>query len=400
MTRLVVIEDSATQAAAVRASLLAAGFEVEVAHGGKPGLEACRASPPDLVLTDIVMPDLDGYAVTRALREDPRTAHVPVIVMTTLEDPSHVLEAVRSGADNYITKPLSMDVVLPRIQRALAGPGEADSQLLRPALAAVLVSCLEDAAARHEALARKQEELERTNAQREQSMRIVAHELRGPLQALSMRAAAASAMGSAGPLLKSLPVAIEGTVGSMVRIIEDLTDLTDLDLGRLVLDRRPMSVDDLARRLVDEVRGLHPQRTFELEAAGCALADADPTRLEQVLRNFLTNAVKYTTGTIRVDVRDEQGMVKLTVADEGPGLSPEACDRVFERYARISGGAEKPRGAGLGLYICRSILELHDGAVGVDSEPGQGSSFWFRVHHADQRSPRRASAGCGVAVTD
>ncbi len=383
MTRIVVIEDSPTQAAAIRASLTDAGFVVEVAYGGEPGLEVCRASPPDLVLTDIVMPDLDGYAVTRALREDARTAQVPVIVMTTLEDPTHVLEAVRAGADNYITKPLSMDVVLPRIHRALAGPAVADQELLRPALAAVLVSCLEDAATRHDALARNQEELERTNAQREHSMRIVAHELRGPLQALSMRAEAAKAMGAAaGPLLQSLPLAIAGTVGSMVRIIDDLTDLTDLDLGRMVLRRRPVSVDELAQRLVDEARGLHPQRTFDFEAHRSGLVDADPMRLEQVLRNFLTNAVKYTSGNIRVEVRDELEMVKLTVADEGPGLSAEACHRVFERYARVSGAADKPRGAGLGLYICRRILELHGGSVGVESEPALGSSFWFRVRHA------------------
>lgn len=381
MKRIVVIEDSVTQAAAVRAGLCAEGFEVEVAPGGKSGLDLCRVRPPDLVLTDIVMPDLDGYAVTRALRADPVTASIPVIVMTTLEDPAHVLEAVRAGADNYITKPLVMDIVLPRIRRAMSGTSHTRNvEFVRPALAEVLVSCLEDAAARHMALAAKQAELERTNAQREQAMRIVAHELRGPLQALTMRAAAARAMGGTGPLAASLPGAIETTVGSMVRIIDDLTDLTDLDLGRLTLERSAVSLHELAARLVSEFDGIHAERTFALEPLETDSAvHADTTRIEQVVRNFLTNAVKYTEGDVRVRVSRLDAEVELAVEDEGPGLDEAARARVFDRYARIDGAGDKPRGAGLGLYICKRIVELHGGSVGVERFEGGGSRFWMRI---------------------
>ena len=381
MHRIVVIEDSATQAAAVRASLESAGFVVDVAHGGEPGLAMCRESVPDLVLTDIVMPDLDGYAVTRALREDPRTAKVPIIVMTTLEEPAHVLEAVRAGADNYITKPLAMDVVMPRIRRALAGTGAVPNvDLIRPALADVLVSCLEDAAARHRAVEAKQAELERTNAQREHAMRIVAHELRGPLQAISMRAAAAKAMGGTGPLAASLPGAIEDTVGTMVRIIDDLTDLTDLDLGRMKLDRAPMALAELGARLVGEFEGIYAERTFVFEPfPGDSGVLADASRIEQVVRNYLTNAVKYTGGTVTVRLSEVGDMLELAVNDEGPGLDEGAREKVFERYARVDSSADKPRGAGLGLYICRQIVALHGGTVGVNSSPEAGSSFFLRL---------------------
>jgi signal transduction histidine kinase len=83
-----------------------------------------------------------------------------------------------------------------------------------------------------------------------------------------------------------------------------------------------------------------------------------------------------------VEVCDDAGAVKVSVSDEGPGLGSEARSRVFERYARIPGTSDKPRGAGLGLYICRCIVELHGGSIGVDSEPEQGASFWLRLERA------------------
>ncbi len=381
MICIVVIEDSPTQAAAVRILLRRAGYDVVVAEDGEAGLEACRTSNVDLVLTDIVMPGIDGYAVTRALKADPATVNVPVIVMTTLEDPSYVLEAVKAGADNYITKPLVSDTVLARVARALEGPDESHRPLLRPALVDILVSCLEDAALRHETLAQKQAEVERTNTQREEAMRVFAHEMRGPLQALAMRGAALGAMSDPTPLLATLPADIHTQVQSMVRVIDDLTDLTDLDLGRMTIRSEEVDCVAMLEQLVEEFRGLHPDRDLSLELRSCApIVHADRVRLRQVVRNLLTNAIKYTDGPVEIGLGDVEDALEVQVRDRGPGLSTDGAARVFKRYAReASSEGGKPRGAGLGLYICRQIIELHRGTMGVDAELGRGCTFWFRV---------------------
>ena len=161
MTRVVVVEDSKTQAFRLKSVLVKAGFSVELTSNGEAGLAACLAEPPDLVISDIVMPKMDGYALCRALRSNEATAKVPVLLLTSLAEPLDAVRALAAGADNFVSKPYEDGALLARVRRTLGGaddepgPGVLELDGERFEITApprrvlqVLGSALEDAAVR------------------------------------------------------------------------------------------------------------------------------------------------------------------------------------------------------------------------------------------------------------
>ena len=390
MKRVLIIEDSRTQAVHLQMLLQRHGYGVEVTLDAASGLAVCRERAPDIVLCDVVMPGMDGYAFTRELKQDPALAQIPVVLVTALEDPKDVIRAVEAGADNYVTKPYHESRLVARLDRLLhperrdAMPSERleHTTLAPSAIFDVLVSCLEEAVERNRELTQKKEELARTNAQREELMRIVAHELRAPLQALSMRAALMREIPDDRKLVAELPNAIDTQVRAMVRIIDDLFDLTALDLGTLHLELSLARIDQLVMRAVHEFQMQYPDRriTFECSENAQVELQLDSSRIQQVVSNFIGNAVKYSEGGTPIEVRarrSEDGLV-VEVRDFGLGIPVDQRERIFDRYYRVSPGSSA-KGVGLGLYICRRIVEMHLGEVGVHSEEGRGSTFWFRL---------------------
>lgn len=391
MTRVLIIEDSRTQALHLKMLLERHGYRVDMTFDAPSGLESCRRNRPDLVLCDVVMPGMDGYAFTRTVKDDPSLQSIPIVLVTALENPRDVIRAVEAGADNYVTKPYHEERLMTRLARILAPDPSDSSYGLRaiqsedlPAgtLVDVLVSCLEDAVERNRELTANKEELARTNAQREELMRIVAHELRAPLQSLSMRAALMREVPNNAKLAAELPTAIDRQVRAMVRIIDDLFDLTALDLGTLRLEQGMHRVDKLVTRVVNEFQMQHPDRRLTCQCVDNAHVELniDPSRIQQVVANFVSNAVKYSeNGTpIEVEVFREHDLLRVQVRDFGVGIPEDKRTQVFDRYFRVSPDTPA-KGIGLGLYICRRIMELHEGDIGVDSRSGTGSTFWFRL---------------------
>lgn len=392
MTSCIIIEDSPTQAAHLRLMLQHHGLQTHVAHDGRHGLELCRELRPDIVICDVLMPNMNGYEVTRALKCDPATASIPVILATSLTDPADVLQAVEAGADNYVTKPVDEDRLLARVRRALEQPsslspsdkvcfGDKEFRLSPGAgpLAHVFLSSLEDAVERTKEAERQKAELTRTNNLREELMRVVAHELRGPLQSLSMRAAVLREFPTRREMIAELPEAIEQQVRSMVRIIDDLSDMTALDLGTMVLDPQPFDLTESVTSVVEEFRLQHAQREVDLETVPGLTVRADPARIRQVISNLLSNAAKYSREGTPIRVRTRRGADhgRVEVEDRGIGIDAEKQSQVFDRYFRVGAAKEQATGVGLGLYICRRILEMHRGSIGLHSEVGHGSTFWF-----------------------
>jgi len=386
MKRVVVVEDSPTQATHLRVLLERRGYSVVTALDGDSGLDACRRSPPDAVLCDVVMPGMDGYAFTRAFKADLSLRAIPVVLVTSLDDPRDVIRGVEAGADNYVTKPYVEARLVARLERILARRTETvpdarvPSSLGSSRLVDLFVSCLEDAVERNRELQLKKEELDRTNAQREELMRIVAHELRVPLQSLSLRAALMREAPQNAEVVASLPAAIDAQVGAMVRIIDDLSDLTALDLGTLHLEVAPVRVDTVVEQAVDDMQLKHPERAITLREASPLHVRADASRIQQVVANLLSNAVKYSgpSAPVAVVVCRRNGHARVEVRDVGPGIPADKQGRIFERYFRISPDSQA-KGVGLGLYICRRIVEMHHGEIGVDSHDGEGSNFWFTI---------------------
>jgi signal transduction histidine kinase len=225
-----------------------------------------------------------------------------------------------------------------------------------------------------------------TEAERARAALIasVSHELRSPLTAIT---------GYTDTLLHDGPwdattqheflEVVSLSAGRLSVLVDNLLDAATLEAGGLRLQREPVRVERLAERVLNARRLLAGKCTLHLETRpGLPLADADPIRVEQVLANLVDNAIKYSPhgGAITVRIaRDADGMLIVSVADQGMGIPPEHLPHLFERFYRVESGGRSVRGVGLGLFICRSLVESHGGRIWVDSQPGLGSTFAFSL---------------------
>jgi signal transduction histidine kinase len=397
--KILVVEDSPTQAEQMRILLEQGGYEVVIAPDGERGMEECLKSPaPSAVITDVGLPGMDGFELIRRIKKDPDLCSIPVMCVTTLDKPSAIVESVAAGADNFLSKPFDDQKVLTRVRRMIEHSRPTPTGMIidgldgsvvieaEPSrLAAMLHSALEDAIERTAQLDRQRQQLATANHQRQELMGTVAHELRTPLNVLNTRAELELLRdGFSASDTGSLASVVRRNVGRMVRIIDDLVDLTSIDLGTLTTTRDAIDLGELVRTVVSEFRATNSQHPIELDALGSQPVMADSRRLEQVLGNLLSNAAKYSDpgATIHIAVERVGDRVEVAVTDRGIGLSEAEQSRVFERYYRSTKGQSRAEGAGLGLHICKHIIELHGGSIGVRSREGKGSTFFFSLPSA------------------
>ena len=230
------------------------------------------------------------------------------------------------------------------------------------------------------------ERLERSENLRRQMTADIAHELRTPLAVILGNIEALQ--DGVFPLEKEALEPIHSKTRLLGRLVEDLRELAVFEAGHQQLDREDTDLGQLAGRTVDVFRATAEAKSVQLTldcAAGLPAVRIDPQRIEQVLVNLLSNALRHTPEGGAVQVTIERGSDKnlmVSVGDSGPGVPAEEQSNIFERFYRIDKGRarrEDQAGSGLGLAVARSIVEAHGGAIGVESAPGQGARFWFAL---------------------
>lgn len=390
-----VAEDSKTQAFQLRTLLEANGFEVVVAPDGEEALAAVARRRPDVIVSDVLMPRRDGFALCRRLKEDPQTASIPVILLTSVGDALAVVRALAAGADNFVTKPFDGPQLVERVRRTMAGRKagsgrvEVANEVLeiegdKGRILDVLVSALEDMTMRNAELEASRQALAQANARRDEVLHVVSHELRGPLGVLTMSADvfAVDAAVSAPPEKQhAFAQRVARQSQRMLTIVDDLLDVTRIDAGELRVEPAPGDLAQVVRDAIDRLKPSLGKHTVELVSPPSVRVALDVDRIEQVITNFLTNAVKYSPagGRILVTVAVEGSRVRVSVKDEGIGIEPAALPRIYERYFRAPGATKTAKGIGLGLFVTKRIVLAHRGTVHVESEPGKGSTFSFEL---------------------
>jgi signal transduction histidine kinase len=391
--------------------LLGQEFRVRTAANGREGLERARAAPPAVVVTDVMMPEMSGTELCRALKGDPATAGIPVVLVTSKAEREMKIEGLELGADDYVTKPFHPRELLARV-RSLAR----------------LRRLQEEAAARHRQVEETNAELERALAElREAGVRLaqserlaavgelaagIAHEANNPVNfasnALRELARRVGELRGFAMRLAQVdwrdPEASRAASAELVKAREELglDELAD-SVAELVaiagegLERTQRLVGDLrdfaapggsGRSAVDLRRGLestaklvaHVLRQSRVElrldlAPELPAVEGDPRALNQVFLNLLKNAAEALEGrggTVWVSARREGDWVRVEVRDDGPGIAPEAIPRVFEPFHTTRSAG---RGTGLGLSISRRIVAEHGGSLELHSAPGTGASF-------------------------
>jgi two-component system sensor histidine kinase/response regulator len=387
-------EDSRTQIFQLKNLLEANGYDVMTAMDGEEALLAIRSRRPDIVISDIMMPKRDGYALCRAIKADPQTTDIPVILVTSLNEPLDVVRALAAGADNFVTKPYDEKQLLRRLERTankqaldndVTVAGEAFSiEGSRGRVLDVLVSALEDMSVRNAELEASREQLAQANTRRDEVLHVVSHELRGPLGVLVMAAAVFQQDAKAGAKPDKQNAFAERVVRQaqrMLAIVDDLLDVTRIDAGELHVEPAAADLVDVVKGAIERIVPSLAKHTIELDAPPRLPIELDVDRIEQVIANFLTNAVKYSPGggSIRVKVEERSEAVEVSVEDRGIGIDAASIPRLFERYFRAPGSEKAAKGIGLGLYVTKRLVEAHHGKVHVESTPGKGSKFSFTL---------------------
>jgi signal transduction histidine kinase len=339
--RVLIAEDSEDMGAYL-ARLLSPRYAVTLAGDGEEALATCRRAPPDLILSDVMMPKLDGLGLLRALRADPRTATLPILLLSARAELDSTVQGLEGLADDYLAKPTPAAELLARVHAHLR-LGQA----------------------RREAVAAK-----------ERFMNLVAHELRGPLAVTKTSAQLLRVKltrgGEPDPGLMSR---MEHGIQRMELLINDLVDTARIESGKFTLTPRRCDLRDLCLQAVDDQQ-VSTERDIDLTLPATSVwVMADPARLGQVLANLITNALKYSDeeSPVAVTLRVEEGRALVEVQDEGPGIPEDQIDRIFQAFYRVPG--VKAAGLGLGLYLSRELMERQGGTLQVRSTLGEGSTF-------------------------
>ena len=360
--RIVLADDNADMREYV-ARLLRDRWIVETAADGRQALDLIRARPPALVISDIMMPAVDGFELLRALRSDAATSDIPVILLSARAGEEASIEGLGAGADDYIVKPFSTRELLARVE----------TQMLRARVRAELVRARTDAEAADHA--------------KDQFLAVLGHELRNPLAPILTAVHLLELRGSDDPQLRRLRQTIARQANQMATLVNDLLDVARIMTGKLRLDVGRVDLASVVRQAVEASLPFIESRGHTLDVAVpetplCFLGDS--SRMNQVLCNLLNNAAKYMPngGRIQLSASAEPDTVVIRVRDEGIGIPAHMVDRVFERFVQAEhpGGTASPGGLGIGLSIVKTIVELHGGSVVARSDgPGTGSEFTVRL---------------------
>ena len=495
--RIVLADDNADMREYVR-RLVGTRWEVEAVGDGKQALAAIRRACPDLLITDVMMPELDGFGLVAALRSDAALRDVPVMMLSARAGEDARLEGLQAGADDYLVKPFSARELFARIEMQLLrasiravenlqrrqltdifrqapvavailrGPDHvyeftnpAYRELIgnrdvlgkaireaRPELAGQGVVELLDGVYRtgqpytgkalrfmlerrpnaplaeayfdlvyqpvrdatgeidgiaivafevtELALARR--EAEAANRTKDEFLAMLGHELRNPLA--PMRTALQLMRLRGGDTLERERTVIERQTQHLVRLVDDLLDVSRITRGKIELRRERLDIADAVAKAIEMASPLLEERQHDLSVdvpRGLAI-DADSARLAQIIANLLTNAAKYTEagGTVSITAGREGEWMAIRVRDSGIGIAPEMLPRVFDMFTQERQELDRTQGGlGLGLTIVRNLVTLHGGTVEVTSGGrGKGSEFIVRlpVSHSAADVPQASSS--------
>ena len=430
---ILIVEDSPTQAERLRRLIRSSGYHARVAANGKLALADIREHKPHLVLSDIVMPEMNGYELCRAIKADPALRDIPVILVTSLTDPKDIIRGIECGADNFIRKPYAEDYLLNRIGQMLVNQKLRKNSSMEVGIALylgdqkhfinaerqqildLLISTYEQAVQVNSELQARERQvielnmrlahhageletinreialknLELAEASRMKSAFIanMSHELRTPLNAI---------IGFTGALLMKLPGpltdeqdrqlnTIRNSARHLLSLINDILDVAKIEAGKVTLTVESVQCQQLMGEVADTLRPLAAQKGLEVLVdmpEQPIVLQTDRRALAQIMINLANNAIKFTEkGMIKLALKqrtdEEQALItEFSVTDSGSGIKEEDQAKLFQAFSQLDNSSTRHvEGAGLGLYLSQNLANLLGGSLFFSSDFGKGSTF-------------------------
>lgn len=324
----------------IKLALEQQGYRVVSVNNGATALEQIEKSLPDLILLDVMMPEMDGYEVTRRIRQNPNLPFIPILLITAHEE-SSLVQGLDAGADEFIRKPVQIDELQARVR-----------SLLR---------------------------LKNTIDQRENFVSCLTHDLRTPLVATD-RMLALIQQGAFGEISPQIYEAIGNIMISNHNLLQMLNNLLEVhcyEVGQKILSFIPFNLRELIEEVITELEPLAGEKTLDLKLdcdEKVNEINGDRLELRRVFINLISNAIKFTdTGFIKISLKlSSDSEILIEVRDTGIGISPENQQRIFEKFRQEK---HNRSGHGLGLHLCSQIIASHQGKIEVQSQVGEGTVF-------------------------
>ena len=360
--KILIVDDVVSNVLLLKILLSNEKFQVCTANCGNMCIEQAKKEKPDLILLDVMMPDINGFDTAVILKKDPETQDIPIIFLTALNNPSDLVHGFQVGANDFLTKPFNKEELVMRVMHQI--------QLV----------------AAKRIIVRQNDELRRTISNRDKMYSVIAHDLRSPMA--SIRMVLNLAVNVVSP--ETVGEEIFGLLDKANRESEETHDLLDNLLkwtksqtGRLNVVYQDIELDDVIPGAVDIFKMIAEMKKIDLKylpADEKLTVNADNDMIKTIIRNFLSNAIKFTPEGKGIEVfyKRDGDFARISVRDHGVGIAAERVDSIFHKGETTYGtGGEE--GSGLGLQLCQDFARKNGGDTYVESVEGEGSTFSFTI---------------------
>jgi signal transduction histidine kinase len=356
---ILIVDDTPANLQVLAGMLRDRGYKARPIPCGKLALQAAKNLPPDLILLDINMPDMNGYEVCQQLKADPALKDIPVLFISALNETVDKLKAFEVGGVDYITKPFRFEEVNARVEVHI------------------------DLLMHRRQLQKSYADLRKLEEMRDGLIHIVVHDMRSPLNGISgfLELIEMIDGNSLSPKGKTYMANARQSTRRLLEMVNSLLDISKMEARKLELHRSEVDLVAIAREAIAQAESQRGARTVTVEApADLPQASVDAELVFRIFQNLIGNALKFTPadGTVKISLAVDNGQIRCVIADNGPGIPAEFHQRIFEKFGQVH--ADRQRlGTGLGLNFCKLAVEAHGGRIGLESEAGKGSRFWFSL---------------------
>ena len=356
--KILIVDDVMSNVLLLKILLSNEKYQVCTANCGNMCIEQAKNEKPDLILLDVMMPDISGFDAAQILKKDPATAHIPIIFLTALNNPSDLVHGFQVGASDFLTKPFNKEELVVRVFHQIK------------LVAATRI------------IEKQNSELRATISNRDKMYSVIAHDLRSPMASIRMvlnLVVNSVSKDVVGPELFELLDKANRESEEVHDLLDNLLKWTKSQTGRLNVVRQELDLNDIIPGVVDIFEMIALTKKINLAYQGSdkpVVAVVDNDMLKTIVRNFLSNAIKFSPedSTIEISLSTEGDFAKISVHDHGVGIDPERLDSIFKKGDTTYGtGGEE--GSGLGLQLCADFARKNDGDVRVESVVGEGSTF-------------------------
>lgn len=361
--KILIVDDVMSNVLLLKVLLTNEKFAIATASNGRQALEQVEKENPDLVLLDVMMPDMSGFEVAQHLKSNPNTADIPIIFLTALNSTADIVKGFQVGANDFISKPFNKEELIIRVTH----------QISLVAAKRLILS--------------KTEELQRTIAGRDKLYSVIAHDLRSPMGSINMvlnMLILNLPSEKIGAEMYELLTMANQTTEDVFSLLDNLLKWTKSQIGKLNVvyqDVDLVEVTDGVIEIFSMVASLKKIRIHEMKPEKM-MVNADIDMLKTVVRNLLSNAIKFSKENSEVLVKMEEvdGMAVVSVQDYGCGISEEGQKKLLHTDTHFSTfGTNNEEGSGLGLLLCKDFVVKNGGKLWFTSKEGEGSIFSFSI---------------------